>query len=86
MGPLIRRHGLTCDTLLELEMVNAKGEVIKVTKDVKGEYEIIQVTWDQHDQQTYEREIRALKSAEKELGIKGRIIDCDYYLMNLSHL
>lgn len=33
MGPLLRHHGLTCDTLIELEMVNAKGEVITVTKD-----------------------------------------------------
>lgn len=33
MGPLLRRHGLTCDTLLALEMVNAKGDVITVTKD-----------------------------------------------------
>lgn len=33
MGPLLRKHGLTCDTLLAFEMVNAKGEIIKVTKD-----------------------------------------------------
>lgn len=33
MGPLMRHHGLTCDTLLSLEMVNAKGDVITVTKD-----------------------------------------------------
>lgn len=33
MGPLLRKHGLTCDTLISLEMVNAKGEVITVTKD-----------------------------------------------------
>jgi FAD/FMN-containing dehydrogenase len=33
MGPLLRKHGLTCDTLIAFEMVNAKGEVIYVTKD-----------------------------------------------------
>lgn len=33
MGPLLRKHGLTCDTLISLEMVNAQGEVIHVTKD-----------------------------------------------------
>jgi len=33
MGPLLRRHGLTCDTLISLEMVNAKGEMIHVTRD-----------------------------------------------------
>ncbi len=33
MGPLLRRYGLTCDTLIAFEMVNAKGEAITVTKD-----------------------------------------------------
>jgi FAD/FMN-containing dehydrogenase len=33
IGPLLRRHGLTCDTLISLEMVNAQGEIIRVTKD-----------------------------------------------------
>lgn len=33
IGPLLRHHGLTCDTLISFEMVNAKGEVITATKD-----------------------------------------------------
>lgn len=33
IGPLIRKHGLTCDTLISFEMVNAKGEIISLTKD-----------------------------------------------------
>lgn len=33
MGPLLRKHGLTCDTLISLDMVTAKGEVITATKD-----------------------------------------------------
>ena len=33
MGPLLRHYGLTCDTLIAFEMVNAKGEIITVTKD-----------------------------------------------------
>lgn len=33
MGPLLRKYGLTCDTLIALEMVNAKGDVMYVTKD-----------------------------------------------------
>lgn len=33
MGPLIRKHGMTCDTLIALEMVNAKGEIIRATKN-----------------------------------------------------
>lgn len=30
MGPLLRKHGLTCDNLLSFEMVNADGEIIQV--------------------------------------------------------
>ncbi len=33
MGPLIRKIGLTCDTLLEVEMVDAYGKIITATKD-----------------------------------------------------
>lgn len=33
MGPLLRRVGLTCDTLISFEMVDANGKVIHVTKD-----------------------------------------------------
>lgn len=33
MGPLLRRVGLTCDSLLAFEMINAKGELIHATKD-----------------------------------------------------
>lgn len=33
MGPLLRKYGLTCDTLIALEMINAKGEIIYATKD-----------------------------------------------------
>lgn len=33
MGPLLRKHGLACDNLLALEMVDAKGDILHVTKD-----------------------------------------------------
>lgn len=33
MGPLSRLHGLTCDTLVSFDMVNAQGEILHVTKD-----------------------------------------------------
>lgn len=33
MGPLLRKHGLTCDTLIAFEIVNAKGDILYVTKD-----------------------------------------------------
>ena len=55
-------------------------EVDFITKDQEGHYEMIQVVWDQSDHLTFAREERALKSAEKELGIKGRIIDWEQYL------
>jgi predicted AAA+ superfamily ATPase len=55
-------------------------EVDFVTKDQKGHYELIQVVWDPSDPQTFEREERALKEAEEELGISGKIIDWQAYL------
>lgn len=58
-------------------------EVDFVTRDQEGHYELIQVVWDQSDISTFEREERALKSAEKELGIKGKIINWEDYLKNL---
>ncbi|MFP3122581.1 FAD-binding oxidoreductase [Ectobacillus funiculus] len=33
MGPLLRRHGLTCDSLVALEMVDANGRVIHATEN-----------------------------------------------------
>lgn len=58
-------------------------EVDFVTRDLEGKVELIQVVWDQNDQETFKREERALKEAEKELGIPGRIIDCEAYLRRL---
>ncbi len=56
-----------------------------VTVDRSGERELIQVTWDMSDPKTADREQRALNLAEKELGIKGRIITSrDYALHSLS--
>ena len=51
-----------------------------VTKDLHGKYEIIQVVWDLDDPRTREREERALKEAETELGFSGRILDWTSYL------
>lgn len=33
MGPLLRKTGLTCDSLISVEMVNAQGKIIRATKD-----------------------------------------------------
>jgi FAD/FMN-containing dehydrogenase len=35
MGPLLRKHGLTCDSLVGLEMVDANGRIIHATKHNK---------------------------------------------------
>jgi len=61
-------------------MTSEGYEVDFITKDREGHYEAIQVVWDQSDPITFEREKRALQAAEKELGIKGRIIDWEEYL------
>lgn len=55
-------------------------EVDFITKDIEGHYELIQVVWDKEDPATFEREERALKTAEQELGIKGKLIDREMYL------
>lgn len=33
MGPLLRLHGLTCDTLVSFDMVDVQGNLLHVTKD-----------------------------------------------------
>lgn len=58
-------------------------EIDFITKDQEGHYEMIQVVFDKRDSSTLEREERALRSAEKELGIKGKIIDVEDYLKSL---
>lgn len=55
-------------------------EVDFITRDLEGNYEMIQVVWDYSDRTTLEREERALKSAEKELGFKGKMIDREMYI------
>lgn len=55
-------------------------EIDFVTVDQENNRELIQVVWDMTDTQTIVREKRALKQAEKELGIKGKIITAREYL------
>jgi predicted AAA+ superfamily ATPase len=54
-------------------------EIDFVTVDKNGERELIQVAWDISDTKTAYHEKRVLKLAEKELGIKGRIITSREY-------
>lgn len=55
-------------------------EVDFITQDSQGKYEMIQVVWDIHDQDALERETRALRQAEQELGFSGKILDYTHYL------
>lgn len=55
-------------------------EVDFITQDNQGNYEMIQVVWDINDQKTLEREMRALRHAEKELGFPGTLLDYSHYL------
>lgn len=59
-------------------------EVDFVTVDPAGKRELIQVCWDETDAETFAREKRALREAEKELGIKGKIITLRDYLENFA--
>ena len=56
--------------------------LVEKTSIKMGEREIIQVTWDMNDPKTAEREQRALKAAEIELGIKGRILTSRDYAIH----
>jgi predicted AAA+ superfamily ATPase len=55
-------------------------EIDFITQDSQGKYEMIQVVWDINERDTLERETRALRQAEQELGFSGRILDYTCYL------
>ncbi len=62
----------------------AKGhEIDFITQDAQGKLELIQVAWETDSPQTLEREERALKDAEQELGIPGKLITCHSFLQSL---
>ena len=55
-------------------------EIDFVTQDQEGKHEIIQVVWETNDPLTLEREERAWRQAEKELGFPRKIVDWTTYL------
>lgn len=57
-----------------------RNEVDFVTKSRDGKLNLYQVAWDINDPKTLEREMRALREAEKELGVKGKLITPQNYL------
>lgn len=58
-------------------------EIDFLAKSIDGKFHLYQVVWDVHDSETLERETRALKEAEKELGIKGQLITPEIYIENI---
>ncbi|HAB99007.1 MAG TPA: hypothetical protein DCE71_04220 [Parachlamydiales bacterium] len=60
-------------------------EIDFITEDSKGNHEMLQVVWDINDQKTFERETRALKQAESELGFSGKLIDYKDYLQKMTY-
>jgi predicted AAA+ superfamily ATPase len=59
-------------------------EIDFLTIDKQGQRELIQVCWDIENEKTAEREQRAIQQAEKELGIKGRVITATSYLSDME--
>ncbi len=60
-------------------------EIDFITQDKQGKYEIIQVVWEANDSFTLAREERALRQAEKELKIQGKIITWMSYLQEFHY-
>jgi uncharacterized protein len=58
-------------------------EIDFIVENLDGSLELLQAVWDVSDQKTLDRENRALEQAEKELGIKGKLITPQNYLMDL---
>jgi len=61
-------------------LTEEKYEIDFLTRSLDGHLHLYQVAWDVDDPETYAREERALKKAEKELGVKGMLITPETYL------
>lgn len=57
-------------------------EIDFVVENRDGSFELLQAVWDVSDPKTLEREERALQQAEKELGIQGRILTPQDYIVD----
>jgi predicted AAA+ superfamily ATPase len=60
-------------------LTTSRREVDFLSKDPLGNWHLNQVCWDLSDPQALDREHSALEEAEKELGIKGKIMTPDSY-------
>lgn len=57
-----------------------RREIDFIIQTPRGQKKFFQVVWDMEDQNTYERESRALETGMKELQIPGEILTLDAYL------
>jgi len=61
-------------------LTRQRYEVDFLAKSITGELRLYQVVWDDSDPDTLERELRALRAAEAELGIAGELVTPTRYL------
>jgi len=54
-----------------------------LAKTRTGKLKLFQVAWDVENQETLDRETRALKQAELELGIKGLLVTPETYIKKM---
>lgn len=66
----LRRQGHKIHYYLTKE----RYEIDFLTEDPLGKQQLFQIVWDDRDEKTMAREIRALEAAKKELNLPGRII------------
>jgi predicted AAA+ superfamily ATPase len=60
-------------------------EIDFLSKTPQGKIKLWQVVWDLKNEKTMQRELRALHSAEKELGVKGELVTPENYLTFLQY-
>ncbi len=63
-------------------LTEEKYEVDFLVENLRGERKLFQVVWDITDELTLQREMRALRAAEKELKIQGELITPEVYIKN----
>ncbi len=63
-------------------LTNSGYEVDFIAQAPDGRRRLIQVCWDPTQTDTFERETRALREAEAELGLRGELITPDTYIKN----
>ena len=72
----LRRLGCQINYYLTKE----RYEIDFLIKKKNGQRKLLQIVWNMSEPKTYERELRALRTAENELGIPGEIVTLNTYL------